>query len=131
MTVWPSERRQVEVFCEAWQYHRRSPLNGNVMETLLTKAQKLIALVLSVLLIVVVALSTVDLGVLIAHEIWKPPRFLIRVQGAARDLLVFLAGPYWGRVTGNPEGVSQEGCLSCAAGARSGFDCDGEKGHYP
>jgi type III secretory pathway component EscU len=47
------------------------------MDTLLTKAQKLIALILAVLLIVVVVLSTVDLGFLIAGEIWKPPRFLI------------------------------------------------------
>lgn len=34
-----------------------------------------------VLLLVVVALSTVHLGVLIAEEIWKPPRFLIAVPG--------------------------------------------------
>ena len=51
------------------------------MEALITKAQKLVVLVLAVLLIIVVLLSTAHLGVLIAQEIWKPPRFLIAVQG--------------------------------------------------
>jgi uncharacterized membrane protein (DUF373 family) len=60
------------------------------MESLLTKTQKLIALVLGVLLIVVVALSTVDLGCLIAQDIWKPPRFLIPVQGLLEIFSFFL-----------------------------------------
>jgi uncharacterized membrane protein (DUF373 family) len=60
------------------------------METLVTKTQRLIAFVLAVLLIVVVALSTVDLGFLIAHEIWKPPRFLIQVQGLLEIFSFFL-----------------------------------------
>jgi uncharacterized membrane protein (DUF373 family) len=60
------------------------------METLLTKTQKLIALVLGVLLIVVVALATVDLGFLIAQDIWKPPRFLIPVQGLLEIFSFFL-----------------------------------------
>ncbi|HLW86350.1 MAG TPA: phosphate-starvation-inducible PsiE family protein [Candidatus Sulfotelmatobacter sp.] len=60
------------------------------METLLTKAQKLIVLVLGVLLIVVVALSTADLAVLIAQDIWKPPRFLIPVQGLLEVFSFFL-----------------------------------------
>src|ERR1700674_2925708 len=60
------------------------------METFLTKTQKLIALVLGVLLIVVVALSTVDLGFLIAQDIWKPPRFLIPVQGLLEIFSFFL-----------------------------------------
>jgi len=60
------------------------------METLLTKVQKLIALVLAVLLILVVVLSTVDLGFLIAREIWKPPRFLIPVQGLLEIFSFFL-----------------------------------------
>jgi uncharacterized membrane protein (DUF373 family) len=51
------------------------------METLITKAQKLVVLVLAVLLIFVVALSTIHLGFLVAEEVWKPPRFLIPVQG--------------------------------------------------
>ena len=60
------------------------------MENLLTKTQKLIALVLGILLIVVVALSTVDLGFLIAQDIWKPPRFLIPVQGLLEIFSFFL-----------------------------------------
>lgn len=60
------------------------------MEALFTKAQKLIALVLGVLLIIVVALSTVDLAVLIAREIWKPPRFLVPVQGLLETFSFFL-----------------------------------------
>ena len=60
------------------------------METLLTRTQKLIALVLGVLLIVVVALATVDLGFLIAQDIWKPPRFLIPVQGLLEIFSFFL-----------------------------------------
>jgi uncharacterized membrane protein (DUF373 family) len=51
------------------------------MESLITKAQKLVVLALAVLLIIVVALSTIHLGFLVAEEIWKPPRFLIPVQG--------------------------------------------------
>ncbi len=60
------------------------------MEALLTKAQKFIALALAVLLILVVALSTVHLGVEIAKELWKPPRFLIPVQGLLDIFAFFL-----------------------------------------
>jgi uncharacterized membrane protein (DUF373 family) len=60
------------------------------MESLLTKAQKFIAVVLGVLLIIVVVLSTVDLAVLIAQAIWKPPRFLIPVQGLLEIFSFFL-----------------------------------------
>jgi uncharacterized membrane protein (DUF373 family) len=51
------------------------------MENLITRAQKLVVAALAILLIIVVALSTVHLGVLIAEEIWKPPKYLIPVQG--------------------------------------------------
>src|SRR5260370_40375896 len=51
------------------------------MATVLTKAQKLVVLALAILLIVVVALPTIHLAVPVAQEIWKPPRFLIPVQG--------------------------------------------------
>jgi uncharacterized membrane protein (DUF373 family) len=51
------------------------------MESLITKAQKLVVLALAVLLVIVVALSSIHLGFLVAEEIWKPPRFLIPVQG--------------------------------------------------
>ncbi|MGA8524863.1 MAG: phosphate-starvation-inducible PsiE family protein, partial [Candidatus Sulfotelmatobacter sp.] len=60
------------------------------METLLTKAQKFIAIALAFLLIIVVALSTVHLGFLIAEEIWTPPRFLIPVQGLLEIFSFFL-----------------------------------------
>lgn len=50
------------------------------MDTLIAKVQAVIAGVLMVLLVVVIALSTIHLCVLIAQEIWKPPRFLISVQ---------------------------------------------------
>jgi uncharacterized membrane protein (DUF373 family) len=49
------------------------------LDTLITKLQRLIVSTLMILLCLVVALSTADLGVLIAKEVWKPPRFLIEV----------------------------------------------------
>jgi len=49
------------------------------MDKFVGKAQAVIVRLLMLLLLVVVALSTVHLGVLIAQEIWKPPRFLIVV----------------------------------------------------
>jgi uncharacterized membrane protein (DUF373 family) len=52
-----------------------------VLETLFTKIQKVIVLALAGMLVIVVVLSTLHLGTLIAQEIWKPPRFLIPVQG--------------------------------------------------
>ena len=58
---------RVEVFFEPCKYRRSRP-RMETLETLLTKVQKLIALALAVLLIVVVILSTVDLGFLIARR---------------------------------------------------------------
>jgi uncharacterized membrane protein (DUF373 family) len=60
------------------------------MQTLLAKAQKFVSLTLAVLLILVVTLSTIHLGVLIAEEIWKPPRFLIPVHGLLDIFSFFL-----------------------------------------
>lgn len=60
------------------------------MEMLLTKIQKFIALALAGMLVVVVMLSVVHLGTLIAQEIWKPPRFLIPVQGLLEIFGYFL-----------------------------------------
>jgi uncharacterized membrane protein (DUF373 family) len=60
------------------------------MEALLTKVQKLIAVALAVLLVIVVTLSTIHLGFLIAEEIWTPPRFLIPVQGLLEIFSFFL-----------------------------------------
>lgn len=51
------------------------------MNTLITKVQALTVGTLMVLLMLVVVLSTVHLGVMTAEELWKPPRFLIPVQG--------------------------------------------------
>ena len=42
------------------------------------------------MLAVVVVLSTLRLGVRIAQEIWKPPRFLIAVQGLLEIFGYFL-----------------------------------------
>jgi uncharacterized membrane protein (DUF373 family) len=61
-----------------------------VVETLLTKIQKVTVVALTAMLAVVVVLSTVHLGVLIAEEIWKPPRFLIAVQGLLEIFGYFL-----------------------------------------
>jgi len=60
------------------------------MDTVLAKAQKLIALALAILLIIVVALATVHLGFTIAEDIWKPPRFLVPVQSLLEIFSFFL-----------------------------------------
>ena len=51
------------------------------MSALITRVQAITVAAIMVLLTVVVILSTAHLGWLIAEEIWKPPRFLIPVQG--------------------------------------------------
>lgn len=63
---------------------------GYLLENLLTTIQKLIVLALALMLVVVVTLSTVHLGALIAQEVWKPPRFLIPVQGLLEIFGYFL-----------------------------------------
>jgi uncharacterized membrane protein (DUF373 family) len=60
------------------------------LETLLTRVQKFTVLALAAMLCVVVVLSTLHLGVLIAEEVWAPPRFLIRVQGLLEIFGYFL-----------------------------------------
>jgi uncharacterized membrane protein (DUF373 family) len=60
------------------------------METLISKAQKLVVVALAVLLVFVVALSTIHLGFLIAKELWQPPKFLIPVQGLLEIFGFFL-----------------------------------------
>jgi uncharacterized membrane protein (DUF373 family) len=60
------------------------------METLITKAQKLVVFALAVLMILVVVLSTIHLGFLLAEEVWKPPKFLIPVQGLLEIFGFFL-----------------------------------------
>lgn len=61
-----------------------------MLETLLTKIQKFSVMALAGMLVVVMVLSTVHLGVLIAPEVWRPPRFLIRVQGLLEIFGYFL-----------------------------------------
>jgi len=61
-----------------------------VMETLITKVQKFTVMALAAMLIVVMVLSTVHLGVLIGEEIWKPPKWLIPVQGLLEIFGYFL-----------------------------------------
>src|SRR5215469_3979907 len=51
------------------------------LATLITRVQAITVAAIMLLLTVVVILSTVHLGWLIAEEIWKRPRFLIPVQG--------------------------------------------------
>lgn len=60
------------------------------MDTLLTRLQKLVVMALAAMLAVVVVLSTLHLGALIIEEIWKPPRFLIPVQGLLEIFGYFL-----------------------------------------
>jgi uncharacterized membrane protein (DUF373 family) len=60
------------------------------LETLLTRVQKFTVLALAAMLSVVVILSTLHLAVLIADEVWQPPRFLIRVQGLLEIFGYFL-----------------------------------------
>jgi uncharacterized membrane protein (DUF373 family) len=61
-----------------------------ILETILTKIQKICAVVLAGMLVVVMVLSTLHLGVLIGHEIWAPPRYLIRVEGLLEIFGYFL-----------------------------------------
>jgi len=60
------------------------------LETLLTKVQKFVVVVLAGMLALVVVLSALHLGMLIAEEVWTPPRFLIRVQGLLEIFGYFL-----------------------------------------
>jgi uncharacterized membrane protein (DUF373 family) len=61
-----------------------------VLETVITRVQKLTVLALAVMLVVVLLLSTIHLGVLISEEVWKPPRWLIPVQGLLEIFGYFL-----------------------------------------
>jgi uncharacterized membrane protein (DUF373 family) len=61
-----------------------------IMERLLSNVQKFAVMALAGLLVIVMVLSTLHLGVLIAQEIWKPPRWLIPVQGLLEIFGYFL-----------------------------------------
>ena len=60
------------------------------METLIGRVQKFTVMALAGMLVLVMLLSTVHLGALIAQEVWAPPRFLIRVQGLLEIFGYFL-----------------------------------------
>jgi len=60
------------------------------LEALIGRVQKLTVMALAAMLVVVMLLSTVHLGVLIAEEVWKPPRWLIPVQGLLEIFGYFL-----------------------------------------
>jgi len=62
----------------------------DVMEKLISRVQKFIVMTLAGMMVVVVALSTLHLGVLICEQIWAPPRFLIPVQGLLEVFGYFL-----------------------------------------
>lgn len=70
--------------------HPVNTLKEIVLETLLTQIQKWIVWVLAGMLVLVVLLSTAHLGVLIAEEAWKTPRFLIPVDGLLEIFGYFL-----------------------------------------
>ena len=77
--------------CRVFQAPGRTASAPEIMlETLLTKIEKFTVFVLAGMLAVVVLLSTLHLGVLIAQEILAPPRFLIRVQGLLEIFGYFL-----------------------------------------
>jgi uncharacterized membrane protein (DUF373 family) len=61
-----------------------------IMERLLSNVQKFAVMALAGLLVIVMVLSTIHLGVLIGQEIWKPPRWLIPVQGLLEIFGYFL-----------------------------------------
>jgi uncharacterized membrane protein (DUF373 family) len=67
-----------------------APANRMVLETVIGGVQKLTVVALAGMLVVVMLLSTVHLGVLIGEEIWKPPRWLIPVQGLLEIFGYFL-----------------------------------------
>jgi uncharacterized membrane protein (DUF373 family) len=60
------------------------------LEALIGKVQKFAVLALAGMLVVVMVLSTIHLGVMIGQEIWKPPRWLIPVQGLLEIFGYFL-----------------------------------------
>lgn len=63
---------------------------GQTVNILITRVQRFIVCAMITLLIVVIVLSTVHLGVLVAFEIWQPPRFLIPVHGLLEVFSYFL-----------------------------------------
>ena len=63
---------------------------AGALEAGISRVQKIAVAALSGMLVVVMLLSTVHLGFLIGEEIWKPPRWLIPVQGLLEIFGYFL-----------------------------------------
>lgn len=63
---------------------------GKTVNMLVAGVQRFIVCAMITLLIIVIVLSTVHLGVLVAFEIWQPPRFLISVHGLLEVFSYFL-----------------------------------------
>lgn len=81
------------------------------------------------MLMVVVLLSALHLGVLIAQEIWTPPRFLIRVQGLLEVFGYFLL-VLIGAASGDSEGIRQAGRYPRARCLGSRANRDSAQGYY-
>lgn len=60
------------------------------LATLISRVQAITVTAIMILLTVVVIVSTLHLGYLIAKEMWEPPRFLIPVQGLLEVFGYFL-----------------------------------------
>lgn len=60
------------------------------MATLISGVQAITVTAIMILLMIVLVLSTLHLGYLIAKEMWEPPRFLIPVQGLLEVFGYFL-----------------------------------------
>jgi len=60
------------------------------LATVITRVQFITTAVITILLAIIVVLSTVHLGYLIAQEMWRRPRFLIPVQGLLEIFGYFL-----------------------------------------
>lgn len=64
---------------------------GKTVGMLVARVQRYIVCTMKTFLVVVIVLSTVvHLGVLVAIEIWQPPRFLISVHGLLEVFSYFL-----------------------------------------
>jgi uncharacterized membrane protein (DUF373 family) len=61
-----------------------------VFATMFAKIQKFTVMVLAAMLVIVVLLSTLDLGELIVKAVWSPPRFLISEHGLLEIFGYFL-----------------------------------------
>jgi uncharacterized membrane protein (DUF373 family) len=82
------------------------------------------------MLVLVVVLSTVHLGALIAEEIWKPPRFLIPVEGLLEIFGYFLLVLIGVELLETLKSVREERRYSCARCPGSRANCHGTESDY-